>query len=343
MTINHIDPRFPLIELHRHLDGSVRLETILELGQTYGLPLPAQDIEGLRPYVQVNEAHPGVMAFIARFEWMTKILVNEDACYRIAYECVEDLGKEGIDYAELRFSPWFMAETHQLHPVAVIDAVVEGVRSASQTTGIPVNLIGILSRTYGPEICHQELDAILARRDAFVAVDLAGDEANFPAEWYQSHFAQVRNAGLHVTVHAGESVDSRSIWQAIHLLGAERIGHAVHAQNDETLLEFMADNRIAIEVNLTSNVQTSTVRSYAEHPVRVFLERGICATLNTDDPGISGITLPYEYNLAAPQAGLSHEQIWQLQKNALEAAFLTPEEKLNLVSKKGLSKPHGDV
>ncbi len=342
MTNSYINPNFPLIDLHRHLDGSLRLETILDLGVTYGLPLPAQDIEGLRPYVQVTESQPGVMAFIARFEWMTKILVNEDACYRVAYECVEDLRKEGIDYAELRFSPWFMAETHQLDPAAVIDAVVDGVRSASRDTGIPINLIGILSRTYGPEICHQELAAILARREAFVAVDLAGDEANFPAEWYQSHFALVRNAGLHVTVHAGEAAGSASIWQAVNLLGAERIGHAVSAQTDEALLDFLAQKRIAVEVNLTSNVQTSTVKSYAEHPVRLFLDRQVCATLNTDDPGISAITLPYEYNVAAPQAGLSQKQIWQLQQNALEASFLTPQEKLELASKKGSSKSHGD-
>jgi len=343
MTANHINPHFPLIDLHRHLDGSVRLETILDLGLTHGLPLPAQDIESLRPYVQVSEAQAGVMAFIARFEWMTRILVNEDACYRVAYECVEDLSKEGIDYAELRFSPWFMAETHQLNPVAVIDAVVDGVRSASSQTGIPINLIGILSRTYGPEICHRELEAILARREAFVAVDLAGDEANFPAEWYQAHFALVRNAGLHVTIHAGESAGAQSIWQAIQLLGAERIGHAVQAQHDETLLDFMTKKRIAVEVNLTSNVQTSTVKSYDDHPVRLFLDWGICATLNTDDPGISAITLPYEYNVAAPRAGLSQQQIWQLQQNALEASFLTPQQKSELVLKKGSPTLHGDV
>ncbi|GIV66271.1 MAG: adenosine deaminase [Bellilinea sp.] len=343
MTASHINPNFPLIDLHRHLDGSVRLETILDLGQTYGLPLPAQDIESLRPYVQITDAQPGVMAFLSRFEWMTKILVNEDACYRVARECVEDLAKEGIDYAELRFSPWFMAEPHHLNPVAVIDAVVDGARSASRETGIPINLIGILSRTYGPEICHLELAAILSRREAFVAVDLAGDEANFPAEWYQSHFELVRNAGLHVTVHAGESAGSHSIWQAIQLLGAERIGHAVQAPKDETLLDFLAKKRIGVEVNLTSNVQTSTVKSYADHPVRLFLDRGICATLNTDDPGISAITLPYEYNVAAPLSGLSHEQIWQLQQNALEASFLTPQEKSELVLKKGSSNFHGKV
>lgn len=343
MNNNLIDPHYPLIDLHRHLDGSVRLETILELGKIHGLPLPAQDVEGLRPYVQVTDVQPGVMEFIARFEWMTKILVNEDACRRVAYECVEDLEIEGIDYAELRFSPWFMAETHRLNPAAVIDAVVDGVRAASRDTGTPVNLIGILSRTYGPDTCYQELAAILSRREAFVAVDLAGDEAHFPAEWFESHFTLVRNAGLHVTVHAGEADGPQSIWQAIKRLGAERIGHAVQAVKDERLLEHMAYQGIAIEVNLTSNVQTSTVKSYAEHPLRLFVEQGICATLNTDDPGISAITLPYEYNVAAPQAGLNREQIHQLQKNALDASFLSAQQKSELITKKGALSSNGDL
>ncbi|MGD8738538.1 MAG: adenosine deaminase, partial [Anaerolineae bacterium] len=130
-----IDPTLPLIDLHRHLDGAVRLETILDLGRQHNLPLPAWDLETLRPYVQIvdkDPAHaalPGVMAFIAKFEWMTGVLVDYDACRRVAYESVEDAGREGIDYVELRFSPWFMAEPHELDPAGVVEAVVDGVQA----------------------------------------------------------------------------------------------------------------------------------------------------------------------------------------------------------------------
>lgn len=322
-----VDDTLPLIDLHRHLDGSVRLETILDLGRQHNLNLPAWDVESLRPFVQVSEAQPGIMAFIARFEWMTGVMVNADAVRRIAFENVEDLHREGVDYAELRFSPLFMAQPHHLDPVEVIDAVVDGVRAGSQKTGVQVNLIGILSRTYGVDACWQELRAILARREAFVAVDLAGDEAHFPGEWFVEHFKAVRDAGLHVTVHAGEAAGAESVWQALRELGAERIGHAVHAPEDPALMDYLATHGIGVEVNLTSNVQTTTVPSYKEHPVRLFLEHGIRAVLNTDDPGISGIDLPYEYNVAAPAAGLTPAQIRQLQLNALEVAFLTPAEK----------------
>jgi adenosine deaminase len=312
----------PLVELHRHLDGSVRLATILELGQQYHLPLPADSLTGLRPFVQVTEPQPGVMAFIEKFHWMTAVMVNADAIYRIAYENVIDLRQEGIAYAELRFSPLFMAEAHQLDPLLVIDAVIAGVQAAANESGVQVNLIGILSRTYGVDKAWAELNAILARKAAFCGVDLAGDEYHFPGDLFIPHFKAVRDAGLHVTIHAGEARGPESIWQAIRGLGAERIGHAVSAPQDPALMAYMAENQIAVEVNLTSNVQTSTVPSYREHPLKQFLAAGIPVSLNTDDPGISAIDLPYEYNLAAPAAGCSPADTRKIQSDAVQSAFI---------------------
>ncbi|MEJ2302386.1 MAG: adenosine deaminase [Anaerolineales bacterium] len=331
-----IDPTLPLIDLHRHLDGSVRLETILDLGRKHNLPLPAWDLEGLRPYVQVTNPQPGVMAFIAKFKWMTGVLVDYGAVRRVAYENVVDADLEGIDYLELRFSPWFMAEPHGLDPSGVVEAAIEGVDQGSQETGLKVNLIGILSRTYGPDIAWKELQGILRHRDRLAALDLAGDEANFPGDLFVDHLRRAREAGLRITVHAGESAGPESIWQAIRDLGAERIGHAIHAVEDRDLLDYLAQQHIGIEANLTSNLQTSTVPDYAAHPLRQFLQLGLLATINTDDPGISGIDLPYEYEVAAPAAGLTQEQIRTAQLNALEVAFLTPAEKDALrVSKLG--------
>ncbi len=328
-----INPNFPLIDLHRHLDGSIRLETILDLGRQHNLQLPAWDIESLRPYVQVTEPQPGVMAFIAKFQWMVGVLVDYADCKRVAYENVEDAREEGLDYVELRFSPWFMAESHGLDPIGVVEAIVDGIEEAKNDTDMKVNLIGILSRTYGPESAKKELNALLNFRDHFVGLDLAGDEANFPGELFVDHLNTARDVGWHVTVHAGESAGAESIWQAIRELGAERIGHAVNAVGDRKLMHYMAENQIGIEANLTSNVQTSTVSDYASHPLRTFLEFGILGTINTDDPGISGIDLIYEYEVAAPAAGLTQEQIHQAQRNALEVAFLSQTEKNELVGR----------
>ena len=334
MTTSTIDPNLPLIDLHRHLDGSVRLETILDLARQHGVQLPADTVEGLRPYVEVTDPQPGLMAFIGKMLWATRVLANGDACRRIARENVEDAKREGIDYLELRFSPWFMAEPHGLDPRGVIEGVVEGIAEGVEATGVEVNLIGILSRTYGAEIAHKELDALLAHREHFVALDLAGDEANFPAPLFVEHFAKGRDAGWRVTVHAGEAGGPQSVWDAIRLLGAERIGHCTRALEDPALVDFLLENHIPIEANLTSNVHTSTVPNLASHPLRHMLDRGLRASINTDDPGVSAIDLHHELEIAAPAAGLTTEQIRQAQINALEAAFLSEEKKRGLKVKR---------
>lgn len=332
-----IDPSIPLIELHRHLDGNVRLETILDLGRKHNLPLPAWDIQCLRPYVQVTGPQPGVMAFIAKFHWLVGVMVDYEAVRRIAYENVEDAHKDGIDYIELRFSPWFMAEANGLDPAGIVEAVVAGITAGQQECGVKVALIGILSRTYGPDTAMKELEALRSQRHAITALDLAGDEAHFPAVLFRDHFARARQAGWHITAHAGEIAGPESIWEAIKGLGAERIGHALRAVEDPALMDYLAEHRIGVESCLTSNVQTSCVADYPAHPLRIFLEAGIPATINTDDPGISGITLPYEYNTAAPKAGLTDLQISQAQQNALEVAFLNAAEKQALRESKSPS------
>ncbi len=325
-----IEARLPLIDLHRHLDGNVRLPTILELGKKHGVKLPGTTLADLRPHVQVMERQPGVMAFISKMLWMTAVLADADACRRISRENVEDAKREGIDYIELRFSPWFMAEPHGLDPARVAAAVVEGAAAGAQATGVQVNLIGILSRTYGPEIAMKELEALLTQREHIVALDLAGDEANFPARLFEEHFRRGRDEGWRVTVHAGESAGPESVWDALRLLGAERIGHGVRAMEDPGLLDFLVENHIGIEANLTSNVQTSTVPDLASHPLRAMLTRGLLASINTDDPGVSGIDLRHEFEIAALEAGLSRPQTRQAQANALETAFLPADAKEKL-------------
>ena len=329
-----VNPHLPLIDLHRHLDGAIRLETVIDLGRQHNIPLPAWDVEGLRPHVQVTEPQPGVMAFLEKFKWLTAILVDYNACRRIAYENVQDLLQEGIDYAELRFSPWFMAARHGLDAAGVVEAVVDGVEAGVRDFSVPVQLIGILSRTYGVEVAARELESILSFSDHLIGLDLAGDEANFPAELFTPHFKKARDAGLHITAHAGESDGAASIRTAVEQLGAERIGHAVRLFEDPLVVDLLLERQIGIEANLTSNLQTSTVPTFDAHPLRRMLEAGLLATINTDDPGISGITLKHEYEVAAPAAGLTDRQISQAQANALETAFLHPLDKQTLLAAK---------
>ena len=330
----YIDPRLPLIDLHRHLDGSVRLETVLELADAQGIELPASDVDGVRPFVVIEGKASGLMDFIGRFQYLTAILHDLDACRRVAYENVEDARNEGIDYIELRFSPWFMSETHELDPAGVVEAVADGIKAAERDTGVRAQMIGIMSRTYDTATCHRELDALLAHRDHLVAIDLAGDEVKFPAGLFREHFQRARDAGLQVTVHAGEADGPDSVWAAIRELGATRIGHGIHSLRDPALVDYLGEHRIGLEVNITSNIHTGTVDEYINHPAKKIFELGLLANLNTDDPAISGIDLPYEYEQAALAAGLTPEMTRQSQINALEMAFLSAEEKSRLQQKK---------
>jgi adenosine deaminase len=331
---SYIDPEQPLIDLHRHLDGAVRLETVIDLAEKQGIELPAWDVESLRPHVVIEGKAASLMDFIGRFRYLTAILHDLDACRRVAYENVEDAAREGIDYIELRFSPWFMSETHDLDPAAVVDAVADGIKAAERDTGVRAQMIGIMSRTYDTETCHRELDALLSHRDHLVAVDLAGDEKQFPARLFREHFRRARDAGLEVTVHAGEVDGPQSVWEAIHELGATRIGHGIHCLQDPALVDYLAKRRIGLEISITSNVHIDAVKDYADHPVREIMERGVMVNLNTDDPAISGIDLPHEYEVAAPAAGLTPGMTRQAQANALEMAFLPEQEKQQLSLRK---------
>ncbi|WP_236757908.1 adenosine deaminase [Aeromonas cavernicola] len=325
-----IDRSLPLTDLHRHLDGNIRLQTILELGRQHNIRLPADELETLRPHVQIVEKEPSLVAFLQKLDWGVAVLADYDACRRVAYENVEDLLRANIDYAELRFSPAYMAMANKLHPQGVVEAIIDGVAAGSRDFGIKTNLIGIMSRTFGTEQCRRELAACLAYRDKLVAIDLAGDELGFPGDLFTDHFRQVRDAGLHVTVHAGEAAGPDSIWQAIQNLGAERIGHGVNAIQDPALMAYLAEQRIGIESCLTSNVQTTTVMNLSEHPIRQFLAAGVLACLNTDDPAVEGIDLPHEYQVAAPAAGLTIDEIRSAQKNGLTLAFLSEADKAAL-------------
>lgn len=328
-----IDTNLPLTDIHRHLDGNIRAQTILDLGREFNLPLPAQTLETLLPHVQVTANEPDLVSFLAKLDWGVKVLASLDACRRVAYENMEDAARQGLHYVELRFSPGYMAMTHNLPVAGVVEAVIAGVREGSQAFGVEARLIGIMSRTFGEAACLQELEALLAHRESITALDLAGDELGFPGSLFLPHFNRARDAGWHITVHAGEAAGPESIWQAIRELGAERIGHGVKAVQDPALMDYLAAQRIGIESCLTSNIQTSTVPSLAEHPLKTFLEHGVLACINTDDPAVQGVDIIHEYTVAAPAAGLSREQIRQAQRNGLELAFLSAQEKAALLQR----------
>lgn len=329
-----INTSIPLVDLHRHLDGNVRVNTIWELGHQHGIALPADSLETLAPFVQIQGKETSLVAFLKKLDWMVAVLADLDAVKRVAYENVADAALSGLDYAELRFSPYYMAMNHKLPIEGVVEAVIDGVKAGLKDYQVKINLIGIMSRSFGQAACSQELEGLLAHKQHLVAMDLAGDELGFPGELFNEHFKRVRDAGLAITAHAGEAAGSQSMWQAIQELGATRIGHGVNAIHDPKLMEYLAKHRIGIESCPTSNLHTSTVSSYSEHPFRTFMDAGVLISLNTDDPGVSAIDIKHEYRIAKSELGLSDAELAQVQRNGVEMAFLSESERKALYAAK---------
>ncbi|MFN0017401.1 MAG: adenosine deaminase [Pirellulaceae bacterium] len=313
-----------LIELHRHIEGSIRLATIHDLGQKHHIAGVPEGIDELRRTIEITKCVGSLPEFLKRLEICRLAYVDLDACRRVAKECVIDAAHEDIGYAELRFSPSFMAAPHRLPMDGVIEAVCCGVQEGIVATGIQVNLIGILDRSYGIRHANEELDVILRHQNSFVGVDLAGDEARYPPERFISHFKRVRKeSSLRITVHAGEALGPASIWAAIDKLGAHRIGHAVRAIEDSDLVEELRKRPIGIEACLTSNLHTGAVESYQRHPIGRYLAAGVQVAIGTDDPTVSGVTLAHERTVAAKLAGLTLDQVRKTQEHALSMAFVS--------------------
>ncbi len=329
-----INASLPLVDLHRHLDGNIKPELIWSLAQKHNIEINAKNLFDVEQLTQIHDKTSDLLAFLAKLDVGVSVLADLDACYAVAYENMRDARASGLDYVELRFSPYYMAEKHNLNVADVVSAVIDGTRAGQKEFSVKANLIGILSRTYGVDICSEELQALLEYKHHITALDLAGDELGFPAEMFVDHFMKGRDAGWQISVHAGEADGPQSIWNAIHKLGATRIGHGVAAIHDEKLMAYMASNEIAIESCPTSNYQTATVKNLKKHPMPTFLKKGMLVTLNTDDPAVSNIDIAHEYRVAHQELGLTEKQLEQVQLNGVKAAFLSEQEKTQLLNSK---------
>lgn len=325
--------QLPLIDLHRHLDGNIRPKTIWEMARKNNITLPVKEFKNFLPYVQIQNKESNLLDFLKKLDWGVAVLKSLEDVKQIAYENVQDAYNAGLNYAELRFSPYYMSMNYKLNLEGVVEAIIEGVKEGLRDFDIKINLIGILSRTFGVATCQKELESILAFKEDIIALDLAGDEYNFPGKLFVSHFKQARDAGLEITVHAGEAGGSASMYQAIDELGATRIGHGVACFNDIKLMTYMREKNIAIESCLTSNFQTGTVESIKEHPIKVFLENDLKVCLNTDDPAVQNIEIKNEFEIAKSIVGLNDVEIIKLKQNALDVCFLSKREKEDLLKK----------
>ena len=321
----------PKVELHRHLEGSLRLETLLEIADKYPDILPAR--AELPELVQIYDDERTSNKFLSKFQALRYFYRTPEIINRLAYEVVEDAAADGVVYMELRFAPVALTYVQKIPQTEVVDLVIESVRNASRDFGIMTRLIITVNRHEDTK--SAEMAARLAYDhlgDGIVALDLAGNEAEFPAQPFVDILREAKQSGLALTIHAGEWSGADNVRHALEALEADRIGHGVRVVEDDAVVDIALQRQTAFEVCVTSNYQSGVVENLNRHPILRMLEKGINVTVNTDDPGISRITLSDDYRLICDTLGLPRKSLGERVLAAAGAAFLPALERSQLVN-----------
>lgn len=333
----HIKPtaaflaRLPKTDLHVHLDGSLRLETIIDLAARQGVELPATDPAGLAKAIHMGEICHDLKDYLTAFDVTLSVLQDEDALYRVAYELAEDAAKENVKLMEVRYAP--ILHTRKGLPLTrIVEAVINGLNDARRDFGIICNVIICGIRHIAPEQSLRLAElAVAYKNKGVVGFDLAGAEYDYPAKKFSSAFSLCRRNNVNSTCHAGEAYGPESIHQAIHVCGAHRIGHGTRLREDGDLLNYVNDHRIPLEVCITSNVQTRAVDDFKSHPLKFYFDFGIRVTINTDNRLITDTTVTSELQRAVDTFDLDIWQVRQLVINGFKSAFLPFHERQALL------------
>jgi adenosine deaminase len=321
MLTRELIARLPKAELHVHLDGSLRPDTMIELARDARVALPAYDPEPLRRFMLVDDA-ANLEDYLHRFDITIPLLQTPEAIERVAYEMVEDAAKDNVRYLEVRYCPR-LSQKQGMSLDAVMEAELRGLERGEREFGVVARVINCSLRHYDPRASIDIAKCSVELRDrGVVGFDLAGGEAGRPAANHRVAFDIAARGLLGITVHAGEAAGPDSIADALHACHANRIGHGTRLFENPALQDYVRDRRILIETNITSNVQTRVVARAADHPVRTYFAAGLNVTLCTDGWLMAGVSLSDEYWLAHTELGFSREDIDRLILNGFEGAFL---------------------
>ena len=322
----------PKVELHRHLEGSLRLDTMVDIAQKHGIEIP-EDVLRLSTMVQVQEEDKFTFQnFLSKFNTLRLFYRSPDVIHRITREAIEDAAKDNIRYMELRFTPVALSRAERFPLHDVIDWVITSTQEASEKSGVIVRLIASVNRHESPDLAEQVAWLAFEHlKDGMVALDLAGNEAEFPTQPFYGIFKEAKQSGLHVTIHAGEWGPAKHVREAIEEIGAERVGHGVRTLEDKRVVALARERGTAMEVCITSNYQSGVVQSLDTHPLMDMLDAGLNVTINTDDPSISRITLSHEYYTACEDLQMSQSTLRERIIAAAQAGFLGESEKEKLV------------
>jgi adenosine deaminase len=320
--------QIPKVELHCHLEGCFRPDTVMEIGQSLGLDVP-QDAQRFHDEWLLSRPLPDLETALKRFVDIQNLWCSEEIIERLTFEACEDAVAQGIRIMEFRYSPDFIRFGHEhLDFQQIHDAILRGVRRVPENE-IAIGLIGIVQKTLSLEDALKTVDFIIDNAPTFVALDFA-DQDTHPLKAYAPMVEKARKSGLRLTAHAGEVPGPDApgeVISAIEDLGAERIGHGIHVINDPAAMDIVRQRNVTLEVCPTSNYLTNSVSSTAEHPIRRLMESAVLLTINSDDPGLFGIDLCHEYEILHREHGFTLSEFDRCNDIAAAKSFLPLEQK----------------
>jgi adenosine deaminase len=328
--MKNFDPKYndlPKTEIHCHLEGAIRTETIIDIAREFNLKLPSYEVDELDQHVKVfNQLH-NLEAVLEAFGIFQDSITSPAVFERIAWELFEDCARQNIKLFEVRFSPDWAFHGHHLDWDACLDGLLRAKEKAEREFDMVIAIIAITSRGMGAESCVKTVDWAIRHQQHIQAVDLADGELLYPMSDFVRPILKAKRAGLKVTIHSGEDTPASAVWDTIHAFQPDRIGHGIHSIEDMKVIDLIKERNITLEANPWSNYLTNSVRRIEEHPLKRLFDLGVKVTINSDDPEVLETNVNNEYRIAHEILGMSMDDLATCNRYAYESSFIPDKEK----------------
>src|SRR3990170_5027867 len=331
--MKNFDPRYndiPKIEIHCHLEGAIRTQTILDIAREYNLQLPSYDVNELDRHVKVLDQMRDLHAVLEAFAIFQNSIASPKVLERIAWELFEDSASQNIRLFEVRFSPDWAFSGHALNWDEALEGLLRAKERAEGQFDMAIGFIAITSRSLGPASCAKTVDWAIRHKGRILGIDLADSETDFPIREFVKPVRQAKEAGLKVTVHSGEDTPASYVVDTINAIHPDRIGHGIHIIDDMRAVELVKERGLTLEVNPWSNYLTNSVRTIEEHPLKKLFDLGVKVTINSDDPEVLETNVNNEYRIAHEILGMSMDEISVCNRYAFESSFIAEESRTRI-------------
>jgi adenosine deaminase len=334
--MKNFDPKYndiPKTEIHIHLEGAIRTQTIIDIATEYGLKLPSYQASELDRHVKIYNQMNDLETVLSAFSIFQNSITSPEVVERIAWELFEDSARQNIKLLEVRFSPDWAFHGHNLNWDECLEGLLRAKEHAEREFDMAIGYIAITSRSMGPESCVKTVDWAIRHKNEIVGLDLADSERDFPLSEFIQPIRKAKDAGLKVTIHTGEDTPASFIKETIELANPDRIGHGIHAIEDMQVIDLLKERGITLEINPWSNYLTNSVRTIEQHPLKKLFDLGIRLTINSDDPEVLETNLNNEYRIAHEVLGMSMDDITICNRYAFESSFIPVERKKRIWEK----------